>query len=67
MPDEIKIEKNSRFLEQYGPHFEFESKSFNYSLCLKKEAVGLQVKEIYMKYEMYMKYQFNKIFPLLIK
>ena len=43
--DDIKIEKISRFLEQQGPHFEFGSRSFNYSMP-KEEAVGLQVKEI---------------------
>ena len=30
--DDIKKEKISRFLEQQGPHFEFGSRSFNYSM-----------------------------------
>ena len=30
--DNIRIEKISRFLEQHGLHFEFDSRSFNYRM-----------------------------------
>ena len=31
-PNDIRIEKISRFLEQHGTHFEFDSRTFNYSM-----------------------------------
>ena len=30
--DNIRTEKISNFLEKHGPHFEFDSRSFNYSV-----------------------------------
>ena len=32
MRDDIRKEKILRFLERHGPHFEFHSRSFNYSM-----------------------------------
>ena len=32
-PDGVRTEKFSRFLEQHGPHLEFDSRSFNYSIA----------------------------------
>ena len=39
-PDGIRIEKVTRFLEQHGPHLEFDSQSFNYSM-LKEGSSGV--------------------------
>ena len=41
------LEKISRFLEEHGPHFEFDQYHLTI-LCLKKEAVGLQVNTLYV-------------------
>ena len=38
--DRFRIEKISRFLEKYGPHFESHSRSFKYPMP-KKKTVGL--------------------------
>ena len=32
MPDDIRKEKISRFLEEHGSYFKFNSRSYNYSL-----------------------------------
>ena len=32
MLNDIRIEKLSRFPEKHGPHFEFDSRPFNYSM-----------------------------------
>ena len=45
--NDIRIEKISRFLEYHGPHFEFHSRSFNYSMP-KEESSGVIGEKIYM-------------------
>ena len=65
MPKDITIEKISRFLKQHGADFEFDSRSFNYSMP--KEASSEVIGERSSMESADMKYQSNKIFPLLIK
>ena len=36
--DNIRTEKISRSLEQHGPHFEFDSRSFNYAIPQEKNS-----------------------------
>ena len=59
-----KLEQK-RFLEQHRPHFEFNSKSFNYSIP-KEGSSGVLGERNFMQ-SSDMKYQFNKNFPPLIK
>ena len=40
--DDVRIETISRFLEQHGPHFKLNPKSFNYSLP-KERSSGITV------------------------
>ena len=45
--DKIRTEKISRFLQQHGPHFEFDAKSFIYSVP-KEESSGVIGGKIYI-------------------
>ena len=65
MPDDIRIEKISRFLGLYWPHFEFDSRSFNYSMPKQGSSWFIGGRNSMRSTDM--KYQFNKIFLLLIK
>ena len=65
MLNNIRIEKISRFLEQHGPHFEYNSRSFRY--CMPKAGSSGIIVERNSMYLTDMKYQFNKIFPVLKK
>ena len=58
-------EKISRFLEQHGPHFEFDSMSFYYSMS-KEESSGVIGERNSMKSND-MKYQFNKVRKKMLK
>ena len=60
-PDNIRIEKISRFLEQHKPHFEFDSRSFNFSMP--KEISNGVIGERDSMQSTDVKYQFNQIFP----
>ena len=64
-PDDITIEKMSRFLEWHMPHLKLDSRSFNYSIP--KEGSSEVVGERNPMQQTDIKYQFNKTFPLLIK
>ena len=64
-PDDVRIEKISRFLEWHGSHFELHSRSFNYYMP-KKESSGV-LRERNSMQSTDMKYQFNKIFSYLTK
>ena len=65
MLNDIRIEKLSRFPEKHGPHFEFDSRPFNYSMP--KEGSSGVIRERNSMWSPDMKYQFNKIFSPLIK
>ena len=63
------VEKISKFLKQHGPHFDFDSGSFTYSVpkSMSEEGSSWVMGETESMQSTDMKYQFKKIFLLSIK